>query len=55
MIYVQLSKIEEKYVGVQPEDYKMIEQKGIVFDHDFSYSFPRFSSLLMKEGRRKGK
>ena len=26
----------------------MIEQKGITFDHDFSYSFLLFSSLLKK-------
>ena len=26
--------------------YKLIEQKGMTFDHDFSYSFPHFSSLL---------
>jgi hypothetical protein len=31
-----------------------IEQKGITFDHNFGYSFPLFSSLLKKEGRRKG-
>ena len=31
------------------------EQKGITFDHDFSYSFTLFSSLLKKEGRRTGK
>ena len=31
----------------------MIEQKGMNFDH-FSYYFPIFSSLLKKEGRRKG-
>ena len=30
-----------------------IEQKGIFFYHDFGYSFPPFSSLLIKEGRRK--
>jgi len=24
------------------------------FDYDFGYSFPLFSSLLKKEGRRKG-
>ena len=29
---------------------KKIEQKGMTFDHDFGY----FSSLLKKEGRRKG-
>jgi hypothetical protein len=32
----------------------MIEQKGMTFDHDFSYSFPLFSSPLKKEGRREG-
>ena len=32
----------------------MIEQKDMTFDHDFCYSFPIFSSLLKKEGRRKG-
>ena len=31
-----------------------IEQKCMTFDHDFGYSFPLFSSLLKKEGRRKG-
>ena len=31
-----------------------IKQKGMTFDHDFGYSFPLFSSLLKKEGRRKG-
>ena len=31
-----------------------IEQKGMTFDYDFGYSFPLFSSLLKKEGRRKG-
>ena len=29
----------------------LIEQKGMTFDHDFTYSFPLFSSLLKKEGR----
>ena len=32
----------------------MIEQKDMIFDHDFGYSFPLFSSLVKKEGRRKG-
>ena len=32
----------------------MIEQKGMPFDHDFGHFFPLFSSLLKKEGRRKG-
>ena len=26
----------------------------MTFDHDFGYSFPLFSSILEKEGRRKG-
>jgi hypothetical protein len=26
----------------------------MTFDHDFGFSFPLFSSLLKKEGRRKG-
>ena len=30
------------------------QQKGMTFDHDFGYSFHLFSSLLKKEGRRKG-
>ena len=29
-------------------------RKALFFDHDFGYSFPPFSSLLIKEGRRKG-
>ena len=33
---------------------KRIEQKGMTFDNDFGYSFPLFSSLLKKEGGRKG-
>ena len=32
----------------------LIEQKGMTFDHDFGNSFTLFSSLLTKEGRRKG-
>ena len=32
----------------------MIEQKGMTFDQDFVYSFTLFSSLLKREGRRKG-
>ena len=32
----------------------MTKLKGMTFDHDFGYSFPLFSSLLKKEGRRKG-
>jgi hypothetical protein len=32
----------------------LIEQKGMTENHDFGYSFPFFSSLLKKEGRRKG-
>ena len=31
-----------------------IEQKGMTLNFDFSYSFPLFSSLLKKEGKRKG-
>jgi hypothetical protein len=31
-----------------------MEQKGMTFDHDFSYHLPLFSSFLKKEGRRKG-
>ena len=31
-----------------------IDQKGMTFDHDFGYSLSLFSSLLKKEGRRKG-
>ena len=31
-----------------------IERKGMPFDNDFCYSFPLFTSLLKKEGRRKG-
>ena len=34
--------------------YKMIEQKGMTFDHEFVYYFPLFSFLLKKVGRRKG-
>ena len=30
-----------------------IEQKGIIFDHDFGYYFSLLSSVLKKEGRRK--
>jgi hypothetical protein len=30
-----------------------IEQKGIIFDYDFGYSFSLFFSLLTTEGRRK--
>ena len=33
--------------------YKLIEQKGMIFDHDFGYSFPLFSSLLKIQGREK--
>jgi hypothetical protein len=32
----------------------MIEQKGMTFDQDFVFSFPLFTFLLKKEGRRKG-
>ena len=31
-----------------------IEQKGMIIYHDFGYSFSLFTSLLKKEGRRKG-
>ena len=31
-----------------------IDQKGMTFDQDFGYALPFFSSLLKKEGRRKG-
>ena len=34
--------------------HKVIEQKGMTFDHDFVYTIPLFSSLLKKEGKRKG-
>jgi hypothetical protein len=36
------------------EKLKKTGLKGMNFDHDFVYSFPLFSSLLEKEGRRKG-
>ena len=29
-----------------------IEQKGMTFDHDVSYSFTLFSSLLIKRGKK---
>jgi hypothetical protein len=32
---------------------QMIEQKGITFDQHFGYSFPLFSSLLKKRGKKK--
>ena len=32
-----------------------IAQKGMTFDHDLVISFPLFSFLLKKEGRRQGK
>ena len=32
-----------------------IEQKGMTFDRDFSYSFPVYFPSEKKEGRRKGK
>ena len=32
---------------------KMIEKKGLDFDHDFGYSFPLFSFLLKKRGKKK--
>ena len=35
-------------------DYVSYQEKGITFDHGYVYSFPVFSSLLKKEGRRKG-
>ena len=38
--------------GKNRERFK-IEQKGMIFDHDFGYSFSIFSSLLKKEGREK--
>ena len=31
-----------------------IEQKGMTLDCDYGYSLPLFSSLIKKEGRRKG-
>ena len=31
-----------------------IEQKGMTFDHNFGYCSPLFSSLIKKEGRRRG-
>jgi hypothetical protein len=31
-----------------------IEKKGMTLNHDFGFSFPLFSSLLNKEGKRKG-
>ena len=43
--------------GVSPNyflTFFWIEQKGMIFDHDFGYSFPLFSFTLKKEGRRKG-
>ena len=30
-----------------------IEQKGMTWNHDFGYSFPLFSSLLKKRGKKK--
>jgi hypothetical protein len=32
----------------------VLYKKGMTFDLDFGHSFPLFSSLLKKEGRRKG-
>ena len=45
---VLVQRLERKFIFTL-----LIEQKGITFDHDFSYSFPLFSSLLKKEGREK--
>ena len=36
-----------------PIKYAVMEQKGMTFDHDFSYYILLFSSLLKKEGREK--
>ena len=46
------SEILREYIFSQGE--QLIDQKGMNFDHDFGYSLPLFSSLLKKEGRRKG-
>ena len=40
--------------GISDYEFEKIEQKGMTFDHVFGYSIPLFSSLLKKEGRRKG-
>ena len=32
---------------------QLIEQKSMTFDHDFCYSFPLFSPLLKKRGKKK--
>ena len=39
---------------VQPNIISMTSLKGMNFDHDFGYSFLLLSSLLKREGRKKG-
>ena len=48
--------IGEKFLVSLGKIYRneMIEQKGKTKNHNFCYSFPPFSSLLKKDGRRKG-
>ena len=36
-------------------NYKLIEQKGMTFDHDFGYSFSIFSSYLKIKNREEEK
>ena len=40
-------------VGIIDFPFLMIEQKGIVFDHEFGYSFLQLFSLLIKDEEEK--
>ena len=43
------SKYKDTSYMTKRNIYFEIEQKGMTFDHDFSYSFPLFYSLLREE------
>ena len=46
---VRIVKYKEENCSIN-----LIEQKGMTLNHNFGYSFPLISYLLIKEGRRKG-
>ena len=45
--------MQNRGIQIQREAEGWIEKKGMTFDHDFGYSFPRLSYLLKKREEEK--
>ena len=53
LMIIHCSSTDWEHCLVLEKQDKLIEQKGMTFNHDFGYSFFHFSSLLKQDERMK--